>query len=70
MLAGRHALIRKRRQGPRWGQERGASMLEYVLLLALIAVVIIAAAMVLGDETSARFDCAGESIPARANECD
>ncbi|HEY3412522.1 MAG TPA: Flp family type IVb pilin [Armatimonadota bacterium] len=37
-------------------EEEGASMVEYVLLLALIAVVCIAAVTAVGSKASAQFD--------------
>jgi pilus assembly protein Flp/PilA len=42
--------------------ERGASLVEYALLVALIAVVCIAAVTLLGDEASSKFDSVGQSI--------
>ena len=42
--------------------ERGASMLEYVLLAALIAVVAIAAITFLGTEASQMFSTVGSAI--------
>ena len=47
----------------RFGQsERGASLVEYVLLVALIAVVCIAAISFLGNESSSTFSEVGRSI--------
>ena len=42
--------------------DRGASLVEYALLVALIAVVCIAAVTVLGDNASDKFDTVGSSI--------
>jgi pilus assembly protein Flp/PilA len=42
--------------------ERGASLVEYALLVALIAVVCIAAVTVLGENASDKFDTVGDSI--------
>jgi len=42
--------------------ERGASMVEYGLLLALIAVVAIAALKTLGGNVSSKFTSVGNSI--------
>ena len=42
--------------------ERGASLVEYALLVALIAVVCIAAVTVLGNNASDKFDTVGSSI--------
>jgi len=44
------------------GDERGASMVEYALLVALIAVVVIAAALFLGEEISAKFSEVGDTL--------
>lgn len=40
-----------------WLTERGASLVEYVLTLALIAVVSIGAISLVGDNTSEQLDC-------------
>lgn len=42
--------------------ERGASLVEYALLVALIAVVCIAAVTLLGRNASDKFDEVGNSI--------
>ena len=42
--------------------ERGASLVEYALLVALIAVVCIAAVTILGKSASNKFDSVGSSI--------
>lgn len=42
--------------------ERGASLVEYVLLVSLIAVVCIAAISLLGESASSKFDTVGNSI--------
>jgi pilus assembly protein Flp/PilA len=42
--------------------EEGASMVEYALLVALIAVVVIAAALFLGEEISEKFSEVGETL--------
>ena len=42
--------------------ERGASLVEYALLLALIAVVCIVAIGFLGSEANSQFDDIGNSI--------
>jgi pilus assembly protein Flp/PilA len=42
--------------------ERGASLVEYALLVALIAVVCIAAVMFLGGSASSRFSNVGSSV--------
>ena len=42
--------------------ERGASLVEYALLVALIAVVCIAAITLLGKQASSKFDSTAQSI--------
>ena len=42
--------------------DRGASLVEYALLVALIAVVCIAAVTILGKNASNKFDSVGNSI--------
>jgi pilus assembly protein Flp/PilA len=42
--------------------ERGASMVEYAFLVALIATVCIAALVFLGNQLDARFDMVGNSL--------
>ena len=42
--------------------DRGASLVEYALLVALIAVVCIAAVTLLGTSASSKFDQVGNSI--------
>jgi pilus assembly protein Flp/PilA len=42
--------------------ERGAALVEYALLLALIAVVCIVALTTLGTKASAKFDSIGSSL--------
>jgi pilus assembly protein Flp/PilA len=44
--------------------ERGASLVEYALLVALIAVVCIAAVTTLGKSASSKFSTVGASIAA------
>ncbi len=44
--------------------DRGASMVEYALLVALIAVVVIAAALFLGNEISGKFSEVGDTLEA------
>jgi pilus assembly protein Flp/PilA len=46
----------------RTNDERGASMVEYGLLLALIAVVALVAVKALGDNVSARFSSTSASL--------
>ena len=42
--------------------DRGASLVEYALLVALIAVVCIVAVTILGDEASSNFSSVGDEI--------
>lgn len=46
----------------RFDDEEGASLVEYALLVALIAVVCIAAVTLLGDNASSKFDTIASSI--------
>jgi pilus assembly protein Flp/PilA len=43
-------------------EERGASLVEYALLVALIAIVCIAAITLLGNNASAKFDSTAQSL--------
>lgn len=49
--------------------ERGASAVEYSILVSLIAVVIITATLFLGQATSDKYVCTKDSIVAKANQC-
>ena len=42
--------------------ERGATAVEYGIMVALIAAVIIAAVVFLGNETSETFSCVGGAV--------
>jgi pilus assembly protein Flp/PilA len=42
--------------------ERGATAVEYGIMVALIAAVIIAAVWLIGRETSESFSCVGEAL--------
>jgi pilus assembly protein Flp/PilA len=44
------------------GSERGASLVEYALLVALIAIVCIAAVTLLGNNTSTKITDVGNSL--------
>jgi pilus assembly protein Flp/PilA len=46
----------------RFDDEKGASLVEYALLVALIAVVCIAAVTLLGNNASSKFNSVGQSI--------
>ena len=58
-IAAWHSLQAKLNRG-----EEGASLVEYALLVALIAVVCIAAITLLGDNASTKFSEVGGSIGA------
>jgi len=47
--------------------ERGAALVEYALLLALIAVVCIVALSQLGDQAADKFSTVGDSIANAGN---
>ena len=47
--------------------ERGASLVEYALLVALIAVICIIALQFLGEEASSSFNSTGEAIESANN---
>ena len=49
--------------------ERGATAVEYGIMVALIAAVIIIAVIFLGRETSRTFSCTADSISNSANSC-
>jgi pilus assembly protein Flp/PilA len=49
--------------------ERGATAVEYGVMVALIAAVIIAAVVVLGSNAKDSFQCTADSIGAQANKC-
>jgi pilus assembly protein Flp/PilA len=48
----------------RFDDERGASLVEYALLVGLIAVVCVSAITVVGNSTSAQFSNVGQSLAA------
>ena len=49
--------------------ERGATAVEYGVMVALIAAVIIAAVVFLGNKTSSTFQCTGSSIEVKSGSC-
>lgn len=49
--------------------ERGATAVEYGLMVALIAAVIIAAVALLGNNAKDTFQCTADSVAARADNC-
>ena len=53
----------------RMENEDGAVATEYVVLLVLIAIAIIAGAAVLAGAINAKFNCASTSIDTSSNTC-
>jgi len=49
--------------------ERGATAVEYGLMVALIAAVIIAAVVFLGQTTRDSFACTGNSLSSKSAAC-
>lgn len=49
--------------------ERGATAVEYGLMVALIAAVIFASVLLLGSSTRDTFDCSAEMVRARGAVC-
>ena len=49
--------------------ERGATAVEYGIMVALIAAVIIAAVVFLGNKTSSTFSCTASSIDTTSAAC-
>ncbi len=49
--------------------ERGATAVEYGIMVALIAAVIIAAVVFLGQRTSSTFSCTASVISSKAANC-
>jgi pilus assembly protein Flp/PilA len=47
--------------------ERGATAVEYGIMVMLIASVIIVAVLMLGSQTSSSFSCTGETVRTKAN---
>ena len=54
-------------QGLGGKDQRGAALVEYALLLALIAIVCIMAITTLGDQAADKFNTVGNSIAAAGN---
>jgi Flp pilus assembly pilin Flp len=48
-------------------EERGANLVEYILLVALIALAVIAAVIFLRGQVSSKFDEAGSKVSAAPN---
>ena len=57
------------RSRPSVSDERGASAVEYSILVSLIAVVIILGALFLGTSTNDKYVCSKNSIIAKVNQC-
>jgi pilus assembly protein Flp/PilA len=49
--------------------DRGASAVEYGIMVALIAATVLIAVVFLGQETSRTFSCTGDSLSSSANKC-
>jgi pilus assembly protein Flp/PilA len=49
--------------------ERGATAVEYGLMIALIAAVIILAVYFLGKQTSATFSCTAQQLADKSKDC-
>ena len=49
--------------------ERGATAVEYGIMVALIAAVIIIAVIFLGRQTSRTFSCTAQTISSSASAC-
>jgi pilus assembly protein Flp/PilA len=49
--------------------DRGASAVEYAIMMAMIAAVIIVAVVYLGNTTSGTFSCTAESIASHTEAC-
>jgi len=63
------ARLAARLAGARFRNERGATAVEYGLMVALIASVIITSVVFLGATTSSSFDCIGRSLPRGVKAC-
>lgn len=69
-------LVRMVRSAAQWvvarvnlKSERGATAVEYGLMVALIAAVIILAVVFLGNKTSSTFSCTAQTIQDKAGSC-
>jgi len=51
-----------------WSDEEGATMVEYALMLALIAIVCILVVTALGKQVGATFDNAQQSLPGTGGQ--
>ncbi|MBY5162894.1 Flp family type IVb pilin [Nitriliruptoria bacterium AS10] len=50
-------------------QDEGATAVEYAIMVALIAAVIIVAVVVLGKNASSTFDCTAQSVTSQTDKC-
>lgn len=53
----------------RWWSERGATAVEYAIVAAAIAAVVILGVVFLGEETKGNFDCTKDSVDVQNNQC-
>ena len=53
----------------RAAEEGGATAVEYALMVALIAVVIITAVAFVGTSAEEKFQCVGDSVDSQAAAC-
>jgi Flp pilus assembly pilin Flp len=58
-----------RGRGSRRRRELGATAVEYAMFAALIAAVIVAAVLAVGQSTLRNVDCTGQSIETRTAAC-
>jgi pilus assembly protein Flp/PilA len=49
--------------------DRGASAVEYGIMIAMIAAVVLVAVLFLGQETSRTFSCSADSLSTSTNKC-
>ena len=49
--------------------DRGASAVEYGIMVAMIAAVVILAVIFLGSETSNTFSCTADSLSSSSTKC-
>ena len=57
-------IARPKNSQPRWGHERGASLVEYALLIALIAAACVLAVTFFGSSTADSFSKSGSAVSA------
>lgn len=51
------------------GSARGASAVEYGIMVAMIAATVLIAVVFLGTETSRTFSCSADSLQTSLNQC-